>query len=196
LQPGCHQVGASLHFLDHDQGRVEQRDDAWVVPQCIHSRVHLVKQLDPEYPLLSACALIASNIDGAGHLLEVWPCGGGEACRQRILGQERLAQCCEARRGGCLVFGVGACIDGDFNVEVCDNLVGGPAAVAGLERRQRLDLLGLAMFWNFSMAEKTHTFGFFLNMMAIAAEVLTTNSAGYVELNYTSTFNVLRRGHQ
>jgi hypothetical protein len=43
LQPGCHQVGAGLHLLDYDQGCVEQRDDARVVPQCIHSRVHLVK---------------------------------------------------------------------------------------------------------------------------------------------------------
>jgi hypothetical protein len=49
-------------------------------------------------------------------------------------------------------------------------LVGGPAAVAGLERRQRLDLLGSAMFWEFSMAGKAHTFGFFLNMMDVLLE--------------------------
>jgi hypothetical protein len=114
------------------------------------SRVHLVEQLDPEYPLLAACALMTANIYRTRHLLEIRPSCGGEARRLGVFWEKRLPQRGEARGGG-LVVGICVGVDGDLDAKVCNNLVGGPAAVARLEGRQRLDLPLLVPGWACSL---------------------------------------------
>ena len=83
---------------------------------------------------------MTAYIDGPRYLLQIGPSCGGEARGQGVFGEERFAQSCEACCRSCLVFWVGGCVDGELNAEVGNNLVGGPAAVAGLEWREGLDL--------------------------------------------------------
>jgi hypothetical protein len=109
------------------------------VPTC---GVHFVVDLDPQDPLfrVATILLVVAYIDGARHLLEVWPRSGCEACRQRIFGKERPTHCCETGSRRCLVLGVGVGFGRNMDTKVCDDLVGCAAAVAGLEWRKRLDL--------------------------------------------------------
>jgi hypothetical protein len=50
--------------------------------------VHLVKELDPQYPLPAVCAFVAADINNARDLLEIWPCRRRDACGEGILGEE------------------------------------------------------------------------------------------------------------
>jgi hypothetical protein len=83
---------------------------------------------------------MAAYVDGARHLSEVWPCCGCEARRQCILRKKRLAHCSESSSGSCFVLGVGGWVGWDVDAKVCDDLVGGAAAVARLEGREGFDL--------------------------------------------------------
>lgn len=111
--------------------------------QCVPTGgVHFVIEFDPQNPLFRVATifLVVAYIDGARHLLEIWPRSGCEACRQRIFGEERPAHGCETGSGSCLVLGVGVGVGGNMDTKVCNNLVGCTAAVTGLEWRERLDL--------------------------------------------------------
>jgi hypothetical protein len=88
---------------------------------------------------------MAAYVDRARDVREVGACCGGEARRQGILGEERLSQRGEAWGRCPRVFGACARVYGDLYAKVCDDLVCGPAAIARLERRERLDLPSLAM---------------------------------------------------
>lgn len=138
LHTGDHEISAALQLLDDDERRVEQRHQARVVPQRVDGRVHALGKPDPQHALVAGRALVAADVDGARHLAEVGPRRRGEARGEGIFGQQRLAQRGEARRGRGLV--VGGRVGGQLDAKVCDDLVGGAAAVAGLERRERLDL--------------------------------------------------------
>jgi hypothetical protein len=97
------------------------------------SWVHLVEQLDPEYPLFVIGALMAADVHCPRHLLEVWPGCGGEARRLCVLWQKRFSQRGKAGCRRCLVVGIFVGYDRNLYAKVCDNLVGCPSAVARLE---------------------------------------------------------------
>lgn len=96
-------------------------------------------------------------------MLEVGPCGGGEARRQGILWEYCFAQCGQAGGGGCLVFRTRVGFYGNLYAKVGDDLVGGPAAVARLERGEGLDLARVSL--SASRCGIIPTVGFFLNML-------------------------------
>jgi hypothetical protein len=73
----------SVYTASHQYGRLV----AWPCAE-LTCGVHLVKELDPQYPLPAACAFVAADIDGARDLLEVWPCRRRDASGEGILGEE------------------------------------------------------------------------------------------------------------
>lgn len=102
--------------------------------------IHLLADLDPEYPLFASCAFMAADIYGAGHLLQVWARCCGETCRERILRKKRFSYCCEACGRSRLVFWVCTWIYRNLDPKIRDNLICCTAALTGLEWRQRFDL--------------------------------------------------------
>ena len=158
-----------MQLLDDDPRRVEQRDYARIVPKCVDGGIHSVAGLDPEHSLLAARTLVAAYIDGARDLLEVRASRGSESRRHCILGQDGPAQRREASgRGSCRVRGLCSVVmGGNVDAKVCDDVVGCPATVARLERREGLDLAwGIRDGGAFELCGGGFpTFGFFLNMM-------------------------------
>ena len=91
---------------------MQERDDAWVLPQRVDGRIHAIVDSKPEYALLFA--IVAAHVHSARHLLQVRAGGGGEPGGEGVVRENGVSE--GGAFGGCggLFFGFLAALEWDF----------------------------------------------------------------------------------